>query len=86
MRHEYHDLDGCGEKQCRVYDMPARGDYWQSVTDVPCPIDGCDGLVQWHEAGYVPGYRICAKCLRHFLARGTAQSPTLIRVGNRRGW
>jgi len=98
MRIEYHNLDGCGRRRTHVYDMPTRTqpvhglhgeivghqpDYWQAVTDVPCPV--CDGgLLRWAEAGYVPGYRICGGCGRHFLARGTATAPTVLRVGSRR--
>lgn len=79
-----HNLDGQGERRCHVYDMPpATVDYWDAVTNVPCPC--CpDGLVRWSECGYVPGYRICDGCGRHFLSRGTGSLPKLIRVGNRR--
>jgi hypothetical protein len=95
MRYEHHNLDGRGAKRAAVYDMPSkpmtqpgaieRGmmDYWAAVTDVPCPC--CDGgTIRWAEAGYVPGYRICDGCGRHFLAGGTAEAPTLIRFGDRR--
>jgi hypothetical protein len=40
---------------------------WESVTDIPCPVCAC-GIIRWAEAGYVPGYRICDGCKRHFLA------------------
>lgn len=40
-------------------------DGWESITDVPCPFK-CGGEIHWAEAGYVPGYRICDKCGRHF--------------------
>lgn len=81
---ELHNLDGTGNKRCRVYKMEPDQNYWPAVTDIPCPI--CDeGLIRWHEAGYVPGYRICDKCKRHFLAKGNAATPKLIRVGNRKG-
>lgn len=83
-RIEQHNLDGRGTRRCRVYPMPPNAhDYWQAVTDVPCP--ECGGTIRWHEANYVPGYRICDQCRRHFLARGTMQQPVLIRVGTRRG-
>lgn len=84
-RYETHDLDGTGPTRTRVYDMESRGfDYWPAVTDVPCPV--CNGgMILWHEAGYVPGYRVCDKCERHFLARGNAERPTLLRVGRRKG-
>lgn len=50
----------------RAYLVSGTG--WQAVTGIPCPV--ClDGIVQWHEAGYVPGYRRCDRCGRHFLAR-----------------
>ena len=88
MRYEMRDLDGQGMRRCAVYDVPAEGGpvpgYWGAVTDVPCPVASCDGLVRWAEAGYVPGYRICGTCGRHYLASGTAAAPTLIRVGSRR--
>lgn len=59
-------------------------DYWAAVTDVLCPVAKCSGAIRWAEAGYVPGYRICDGCGRHFVARGTGEAPTLLRVGNRR--
>jgi hypothetical protein len=55
-------------------------DYWQAVTDVPCPACRA-GTVRWHEAGYVPGYRCCDGCGREFLAGGTASAPALIEQG-----
>lgn len=87
MRIEHHNLDGTGSRRCHVYDMPGDADgigYWQQVTDVPCPCNNCDGTIRWAEAGYVPGYRICDGCGRHFLAKGTATAPTLVRVRDRR--
>jgi hypothetical protein len=92
MRYEMHNLDGQGSKRCAVYDLPCKAmtqqgadgmlDYWAAVTDVPCPC--CDGgTIRWAEAGYVPGYRVCDGCGRHFLAKGTGEKPTLIRVGQR---
>jgi hypothetical protein len=96
-RIEYHNLDGEGWRKTHVYDLPptpeidykgqatGRKDYWRSVTDVHCPIDSCEGLIRWAEAGYVAGYRICDRCGRHFQAEGTAEKPTLLRVGDRRG-
>lgn len=95
-RIEEHNLDGTGWRRTHVYDVPpapeknykgeltGRNDYWRAVTDVPCP--ACKmGTIRWAEAGYVPGYRICDGCGRHFLARGTKDAPTLLRVGDRRG-
>jgi hypothetical protein len=84
MRIEMHNLDGTGQRRTRVYDLAAADDYWAAVTDVPCPLAGCGGLVRWAEAGFVPGYRICDGCGRHFLAGETADAPTLLRVGSRR--
>jgi len=87
-RIEQHNLDGQGTKPVRVYDMPRSTDendpYWPAITDVPCPVCG-SGTIRWAEAGYVPGYRICDECERHFLAKGNAAAPTLIRVGTRKG-
>jgi len=93
MRYEQHNLDGQGNRRTQVYDMPRKPmtqpgaagmmDYWGAVTDVPCPC--CHGgTIRWAEAGYVPGYRICDTCGRHFLARGNAIAPALLRVGTRR--
>lgn len=97
MRIEHHDLDGTGPRRTQVYDVPPMTEpstgggiigqhptYWPAVTDVSCP--ACrTGTIRWHEAGYVPGYRICDGCGRHFLASGSAEAPTLMRVGSRRG-
>lgn len=104
MKIEYRNMDGCGDQPHEVYDMSPPppimqtnahgitqafpGDYWDAVTDVPCPVEGCDQTVVWYEAGYVPGYRVCMQriegnkfdhdTLRHRLqAGGTADAPTL---------
>ena len=83
MRIETHNLTGEGDRRCHVWDMPPEPrDYWAAVTDVACPA-ACGGLVRWAEAGYVPGYRICDRCGRHYQAQGTAAAPTLVRVGSR---
>ena len=70
------------------------GDYWDAVTDVPCPVEGCSHTVVWYEAGYVPGYRVCMAALddrghydlrtrRHtFYARGNAADPVLVYDGD----
>lgn len=56
---------------------PGIRDYWQAITDVPCPV--CrTATIRWAEAGYVPGYRICDGCGLHFLAGGNSAAPTLI--------
>lgn len=85
-RTEYHNLDGNGPRPCDVYDMVPWGadDYWEAVTDVGCPVRGCCGVIRWAEAGYAPGYRICDKCGRHFMAKGTAAAPTLVQIADRR--
>lgn len=73
-----------------VYSMcPVNHDYWAAVTDVPCPIEGCDQTVVWYEAGYVPGYRVyilirdgrgLIDSIRHrFQADGDVAQPVLIR-------
>lgn len=85
MRYEIHN--GTGPKRTQVFDVPnvpnVPNDYWAAVTDVPCPC--CNtGNIQWAEAGYVPGYRICDKCGKHFLAKGNMQNPKLLRVGSRK--
>jgi hypothetical protein len=38
-------------------------DYWRQVDFTPCPV--CGAPVVWYEAGYVPGYRVCAKPPHH---------------------
>jgi hypothetical protein len=93
MRYELHNLDGRGPRRTQVYDMPPATDdhdpYWSAVTDVPCPAPRCAGTVRWAEAGYVPGYRVCDRCHRHYLASGSTNAPALLRVGSRRyriGW
>jgi len=58
MKIEHHNLHGTGAEECEVYEMPGEG--WAAVTSVPCPVAGCDQTVIWFEAGYVPGYRVCA--------------------------
>jgi hypothetical protein len=87
MRTEMHNLDGQGEQEVTVYDMPANSDYWLAVTDVVCP--KCKkGKVLWAEAGHVPGYRICNnnQCGQHFLAKGSTQHPTLVEFPDRVGF
>ncbi len=37
--------------------------YWSQVDFTPCPV--CSAPVMWYEAGYVPGYRVCAKPPHH---------------------
>lgn len=62
MRLEYYDLHGRGGHEYEVYDMPPKGEsWWDSVTNVPCPVPGCNQTVVWYEAGYVPGYRVCVR-------------------------
>lgn len=81
MRHQDYNPDGIGARPHPVHDMaPAMSnDYWDAVTDVPCPV--CKtGTIRWAEAGYVPGYRICDGCGRHFMAEGSAEAPTLIQL------
>ena len=56
-----------------------------SKPSITCPI--CNsGTIRWAEAGYVPAYRICDVCHRHFLGGGNAAAPTLMRMGGRKGW
>lgn len=68
---ENHNMHGTGSKRCKVFVLPikTRRDFWANVTNVRCP--AChEGIIRWHEAGYVPGYRICDSCGRTFLAAG----------------
>jgi uncharacterized protein YbaR (Trm112 family) len=70
-----------------TYDLPSIStkDYWVSVTDVPCPV--CKGgVLRWAESGYVPGYRICDRCGRHFRADGSRERPAVIEEENQGGW
>lgn len=70
-----------------VFLVPSRSsfDFWESVTDVPCPVPGCDQPVVWFEAGFVPGYRACLnpespnETLFEFVASGNALNPRLER-------
>lgn len=97
MRLETHDLHGIGAKRCEVYDLPpVAEDYWVAVTNVRCPVTGCDQTVVWYEAGFTPGYRVCMRAIdaegfdpssiRHrFQAKGDTQHPTLVRHSCREG-
>lgn len=38
-------------------------DYWCQLDWTPCP--KCGAPLVWYEAGYVPGYRVCAKKPHH---------------------
>ena len=40
-------------------------DYWQRLAWQPCPV--CGAAIMWYEAGYVPGYRVCARKPHHHL-------------------
>ena len=64
----------------KVYHVPSLDpfDYWVSVTDIPCPVEGCQGILRWAESGHVPGYRRCDQCKRGFTAHGTAENPSLV--------
>lgn len=88
------NLDGCGDRRHRLFAMPpafhvqdtpplSTPDYWGAITDVACP--ACEtGTIRWHEAGYVPAYRRCDTCRRHFMGKGTAAAPTLVFTGRTR--
>jgi len=90
-RIESHDLQGKGPEPCEVYEMePVPHNYWAAVTDVPCPVKGCEGTVVWCEAGHIPGWRTCMmpigngcydmRSVKHFfLADGNVDHPTLVR-------
>lgn len=93
IRKEHHDLHGNGSRLHEVYDMPRRSGapWWEAVTEVPCPVLGCEQTVAWYEAGYVPGYRVCMTraagepdaydraTLRHRFVVGASDGSTLIR-------
>lgn len=49
------------------YPGECAGDYWRRLDFTPCP--KCGAPLVWYEAGYVPGYRVCAsKPHHHWLA------------------
>ncbi len=93
MYHDEVDLHGSGPSEHEVYPVETKSkhDYWTSVTDVPCPVPGCKQTVVWYEAGFVPGYRVCmadagqpgsydiGSICHHFMARGSARKPELVR-------
>ena len=85
-RIEMRNTDGTGARRCRAFDLaPAAGmGCWSAVTDVLCPSCG-SGLLRWAEAGHVPGYRICDRCRRHYLAGGDHAHPVLVLLAGRRG-
>lgn len=72
------------------YVVPAADpfDAWKDVTDIPCP--ECDQTIVWYEAGYVPGYRVCApqtddgydmSAIRHrWIARPALDASWLLRA------
>ena len=72
------------EESNRILAPAAGTDYWSAVSDVQCPSCG-DGVIRWAEAGHVPGYRICDRCRRHYLARGDQAHPVLVLLAGRRG-
>lgn len=45
---------------------------YATITDIPCRVAHCPGLLRWAEAGYVPGYRICDCCGSHYAVVGDA--------------
>ncbi len=59
------DIHGDGEEHTEGYAFPReKGDAWYDpITNVPCPVEGCDQTLVWYEAGYVPGYRVCMRSL-----------------------
>jgi len=58
---EHADLHGDGGQECAHHAMPPADpvDTWADITGAPCPVAGCDQVLVWYEAGYVPGYRVC---------------------------
>ena len=61
----------------RIIELPpvSMGRYWDAVTDVPCPCG--HGVIRWAEIGYVPGWRQCDGCGRHWIAMGDHEAPRL---------
>lgn len=39
--------------------------YWEQLDFTPCP--KCGAPLIWYEAGYVPGYRVCARKPHHHI-------------------
>jgi hypothetical protein len=37
--------------------------FWATVDFTPCPV--CGAALLWHEAGHVPGYRVCVRAPFH---------------------
>ena len=83
-RVEMLNTDGSGHRRHRVYDVTTGTGYWSAVTDVQRPACG-SGVIRWAEAGHVPGYRICDRCRRHYLADGDHAHPSLVLLAGRRG-
>lgn len=91
IRIEERNIHGTSPVEVEIYTMPRQGDYWASITDVRCPVPGCQQTLVWYEAGYVPGYRVCMRritagtydhdSLRHRFQMDlhSAAEPTLIR-------
>jgi hypothetical protein len=51
---------------------------------IPCP--HCWHWIVWAEAAYVPGYRICAGCHRHWQTDWPERGRWSMRPNGRRGW
>lgn len=80
-----YDPDGTGARPHTVHDMPpiyvvpSHPDYWEAVTDVPCPCCAA-GTVRWGEARHGPYLRACDGCDQVYVAGGSAEAPILIEV------
>lgn len=68
--------DATREMVYAILDVP-RG--WDQITDVPCFFRSCSGTLRWAENGYVPGYRICDKCGRHYEFSRRGRETGLVR-------
>ena len=91
---ENHNMDGIKPKPYKVYNVPLLNmvNAWDSVTDIPCPVEGCEHRVLWYENGYVPGYRVCMKeidknkflyeSIKHRLMAKPGPEPKLILLNN----
>jgi len=42
--------------------------WWERADWLPCP--ECGAALVWYEAGYVPGYRVCARPPHHHVIVG----------------
>lgn len=65
--HGYHEITSLRLAVEPEYPGECEAGYWARLDWTPCPT--CGAPLVWYEAGYVPGYRVCAgKKHHHWLA------------------